>query len=242
MAKHWTAEEIMNLARGFQPACLLAAGAELGMFAALAEEPMTAKMLAQKLQTDLRATTIVADALAALELLKKDGESYCLALGVAEALTPTGKTSVLAMARHLANCLRSWAQLAKVTKTGQAAEHVPSIRGAEADTQSFIEAMNDISGPMADPLVGEIAPADFKHLLDLGAGPGTWTIAFLRNNPQARATIFDRPEVIPIAREHIATAGLEERVSFVGGDFNSDAVLPSGADLAWVSAIVHQNS
>ena len=221
MAKHWTAEEIMNLGRGFQPACLLTAAAELGMFAVLAAEPMTAETLAQKLQTDLRATTIVADALAAVELLKKDGESYCLAPGVAEALTATGKTSVLAMAQHLANCLRSWAQLARITKTGQAAEHVPSIRGAEADTQSFIEAMNDISGPMADPLVGEIAPADFKHLLDLGAGPGTWTIAFLGNNPTAIATIFDLPEVIPIAREHIAAAGLEERVSFVDGDFNS---------------------
>ncbi len=83
MVKHWTAEEIMNLARGFQPGCLVAAAAELGMFAVLAEEPMTAQTLAQKLQTDLRATTIVADALAALELLKKDGESYSLGLGVA---------------------------------------------------------------------------------------------------------------------------------------------------------------
>ena len=183
MPKEWTAEDIMNLAHGFQPACLLAAAAELDIFTTLAEQPLTAEVLAQKLQTDLRATTILADALAALELLNKQGQSYSLAPGIANALTPTGSESVLAMIQHLANCLRKWAQLAKTTKTGQPEETAPSIRGPEADTQSFIEAMNDICLPTADPLVREIAPTGFHHLLDLGAGPATWTIAFLRTNP-----------------------------------------------------------
>ena len=36
-------------------------------------------------------------------------------------------------------------------------------------------------------------------------------------------------------------AGMADRVRLVPGSFYTDA-LPSGADLAWVSAIVHQNS
>jgi hypothetical protein len=39
----------------------------------------------------------------------------------------------------------------------------------------------------------------------------------------------------------MAQAGLRDRVRFVAGDFYEDQ-LPSGCDLAWVSAIVHQNS
>lgn len=242
MAKHWTSEEIMNLARGFQTSCILAAAAELNVFSVLADKPLSAEDLAQKIQSDLRATTILADALAATELLDKQGQCYALAKGTAQSLTTTGSQSVLAMIQHLANCLRSWAQLAKVTKTGQPEETGPSIRGSAGDTQSFIEAMDDLCRPMAESLVGEIAPGEFKHLLDIGAGPATWTIAFLRANPNAIATVFDRPEVIPIAHERIIAAGLEDRVTFVTGDFYADVPLPTGADLAWVSAIVHQNS
>jgi len=59
--------------------------------------------------------------------------------------------------------------------------------------------------------------------------------------PQAQATLFDLPHVIPMARRRLAAAGLESRVKLVAGNFMHD-VLPPGADLAWVSAIVHQNS
>lgn len=56
-----------------------------------------------------------------------------------------------------------------------------------------------------------------------------------------RATLFDRPEVIPLARERLAAAGLARRVRLVEGDFYTDE-LPGGHDLALVSAIIHQNS
>ena len=65
---------------------------------------------------------------------------------------------------------------------------------------------------------------------------------FLRAVPEARATIYDFPEVIPLSHRRIEAAGLGDRVDLVAGDFYTDSALPAGADLAWVSAIVHQNS
>jgi hypothetical protein len=59
--------------------------------------------------------------------------------------------------------------------------------------------------------------------------------------PGAVATLFDLPAVIPMARQRVAEAGLEDRVTFAPGDFYVDP-LPTGADFAWISAIVHQNS
>ena len=44
-----------------------------------------------------------------------------------------------------------------------------------------------------------------------------------------------------VARERIARSGFGDRVDLVEGDFYDDP-LPSGADLAWVSAIVHQHA
>jgi len=78
-------------------------------------------------------------------------------------------------------------------------------------------------------------------LLDVGGASGTWTITFLRAYPEATATLFDLPHVIPMAEERLAAAGVGARVHLVAGDFTTKS-LPAGADLAWVSAIVHQNS
>ena len=78
-------------------------------------------------------------------------------------------------------------------------------------------------------------------MLDIGGGPGTWTIAFLRAAPEAGATLFDLPAAVSIAKKNFAEAGLADRVTLVEGNFYTDA-LPEGADLAWLGAICHQNS
>ncbi|MBM3888684.1 MAG: methyltransferase domain-containing protein [Verrucomicrobia bacterium] len=241
MPKTWTADEIHQLTRGFQPACVLIAAADLDLFAVLADAPLAADEIARRLSTDLRATTILLDALTALELLTKHDGRYALAAGVADALTQRGAHSMLAMVRHMGVCMRRWAQLARVTQTGRPAVCAASIRGETGDQESFIEAMDNICAPIAAQIVADLRGPNFQHLLDIGGGSGTWTIAFLRANPAATATLFDLPQVLPMAKRRLSQAGLRERVALVAGDFYTDA-LPQGADLAWISAISHQNS
>jgi SAM-dependent methyltransferase len=47
--------------------------------------------------------------------------------------------------------------------------------------------------------------------------------------------------VIPMADKRLRGLGLRDRVELAAGGFMTDP-LPPGADLAWVSAVVHQNS
>ncbi len=241
MAKVWSRDEVLELARSYQGACVLAAAADLDLFRALAGEPMPAATLARRLPADERATTVLLDALAALSLLDKHGGVYSLPEPVAGALGGTGEGSVLSMVQHQANCLRRWATLASTVKAGRPGGRAPSVRGEAADREAFVLAMNDISGPIADAVIRHVEPLEFRCLLDVGGGSGTWTVAFLRACPSGRAILFDLPEAIPLARLRFAEAGLAERVTLAAGDFYRDA-LPPGADLAWVSAIVHQNS
>ena len=241
MPKQWTAEEVLIAVRAFQPACILTAAAELDVFSVLWKRPMSAKSLAGKLNSDIRATTILLDAMAALGLLAKKGDDFSVPAEVAVLLTETGSGNILPAVRHLGNCLRRWSQLAQVTHTGKPADREPSIRGEAADCAAFIGAMDNFSAPLVCQVIDCLGPLTFRHLLDIGGGPGTWTIAFLRAAPKARATLFDLPEVIPLARQRIADAGLSDRVSLVAGDFYVDA-LPAGADFAWLSGVAHQNS
>jgi len=242
MPTQWTEAELWKIASGYRAASVLLAAAELDVFAALADGPRTAGELASAIDGDRRATEILADALAGLDVLVKQNGRYGLAGGVAVVLTADGAESDLALARHVANCQRSWAQLARVVRTGRPAEHPPSIRGEAGDVASFIEAMDNASRAAAPTVVADLGPPAFRHLLDVGGGPGTWTAAFLAASPTSTATLYDRPEALAIAERHLAAAGVLDRVTLAAGDFDADASLPGGADLAWVSAIVHMNS
>jgi SAM-dependent methyltransferase len=241
MSRKLTAEQLLGMVRSFQPTCVIVAGAELDVFTKLRARPMTAVQLSAKIGADERAMTALLDALAALKVLAKSGRRYRVPPAVGQVLVEGGKGCQLGMVRHLANCLRRWDQLARVVKTGRPADREPSILGEAGDTESFIRAMHEVSDPMAGPLVRAVKVGKFRHLLDVGGGSGTWTIAFLRAASKAKATIFDLPDVIPMARRRMARAGLSGRVRLVGGDLEVDE-LPKSADLAWVSAIVHMNS
>jgi hypothetical protein len=241
MTMKWTADQLLEQVRGFQPACIITAAADLDLFTILNHTPATAGTVADKIAADSRATAVLLDALAALGLLAKKADVYKVPADVAELMTADSPRNVLGSVRHQGNCLRRWDQLARVVQTGRPARREPSIRGEAGDIESFITAMNEFSGPMAPAIVEKLLPLRFQRLLDIGGASGTWTIAFLRAVPDATAVLFDLPEVLPLARDRLTRAGLADRVSLVAGNFYTDD-LPGGADFAWLSAIAHQNS
>ncbi len=235
-----TREQILEMAASFCPACVLGAAAELNVFAAIGDGQLSLDEVAGRLQSDRRATRMLLDALVAVRMLEKQADQYSLPEGLRPLLTEGSPGSVLPMIHHSMNILRNWTQLAWVVKAGIPGPRVASIRGFEADRAAFIAAMHVVSDPIADDLVARLRPLEFKHVLDVGGASGTWTFAFLRANPRARATIFDLPDAIQQARDRFADTEFADRVAFAAGDFYRDE-LPAGADLAWVSAIIHQH-
>jgi len=241
MGSTWTPEKVLELARDHQPSCVLATAADWDVFTALRAQPRSADELAGELHVDARGLTVLLDALTAMSLLHKVDGRYSVPPDVADLLARDGERSVLPMIQHQANCLRRWAQLARVVQTGMPADDVGSVRGPAADREAFIGAMHTICKPVADEVIADLGPRPFRHLLDIGGASGTWTITWLRAVPGATATLFDLPEVVPLAARRLVEEGLADRVTLVPGDFETDE-LPAGADLAWLSAICHQNS
>ncbi|MFC1781274.1 hypothetical protein ACFLZ8_03325, partial [Planctomycetota bacterium] len=56
MIKQWTAQDVMSLSRSFQPACILAAAADLNIFTQVSKNQMTAAQMASQLNINPRAT------------------------------------------------------------------------------------------------------------------------------------------------------------------------------------------
>jgi SAM-dependent methyltransferase len=234
-------EQILEMSGGFMSACVLGAACELDVFTLLGDASMSARSLAEKLKADQRASGVLLDAVAALGLLDKREGLYSVPAELRPLLTEGSPETLLPGIRHRVNVLRGWSQLAWVAKAGIPAPRPASIRGWQADRGAFVAAMHAYSGPLADGLVARLGPPQFAHLLDVGGASGTWTLAFLRAMPGAKATVFDLPDAIALARDRIAGTEFADRIELVAGDFCIDD-LPGGADFAWVSAIVHQQS
>jgi predicted O-methyltransferase YrrM len=234
-------EAILKLARQFMESRILLSAAEMNLFTLLDGMPSTAKDLAGTLNADLRSLTILLDALAAMGLLSKKEDMYLSALDAAPFLTDKSPRSVLPMILHAAHLWESWSDLTPIVK-GAGLTEAPASSDRDADElRAFIGAMHVAGTPLAQKIVTAIQPGPARTLIDVGGASGTYTIAFLRAAPEMKATLFDRPAVIQIARERLVEAGMLDRVRLVAGDFYEDE-LPGGHDLAVLSAIIHQNS
>jgi SAM-dependent methyltransferase len=239
--EHFTTASILALARDFMACRILLTGAELDLFTLLVTTPLNTGAIAARTGTNLRALAMLLDALTALGLLVKEKEAYRCPPPVARLLSASEPESVLPMILHSAHLWHRWTQLTEIVRGAQTPKRIhPSTRDA-GELNAFIEAMHVVAGPRAREIADAVDTTSVRTFLDVGCGPGTYTIAFVRATPGMHATLFDLPDVVRIARRHVEEAGLLDRVSFVAGNFDREE-LPGGYDLALVSAIIHQNS
>ncbi|OPY92676.1 MAG: Demethylspheroidene O-methyltransferase [Syntrophaceae bacterium PtaU1.Bin231] len=233
--------DILRMARGFMESRILLSGAELDLFTLLQHTPLGVEEAARKTGAEPRRLAILLDALAAMGLLVKSGDTYRTADDMVPLLSADSPRSVLPMVLHMVHIWNRWSGLTRILTSGDVPSSGENLFGDPRELRAFIGAMNVVAEPMAPGIIEAVAPGRAKRLLDVGGASGTYTIAFLRATPGMKATLFDRPGVIEMARERIRAAGLLDRVDLVAGDFYRDE-FPPGHDLAFLSAIIHQNS
>jgi len=234
-------EEVLRLSQNFMESRILLSGAELKLFTILNPAPLSAQEVASRIGADLRALTILLDALSAMGLLVKQRGTYQCKDSVSPFLSEGAPNSVLPMVLHAAHLWKRWSGLTDAVRGPMVSKDAAKSSQSAEDLRAFIGAMNVIATPRASEIVAAINPHSSKILLDVGGASGTYTIAFLQAVPEMKATLFDKPEVIEMARERLNKAGVLNRVTLVPGDFYQDE-FPHGHDLAFVSAIIHQNS
>jgi SAM-dependent methyltransferase len=234
-------EEILRLAQSFMESRILHSAAELNLFAILEQAPLSAQEVASRIGGDARALSVLLDAVAAMGLLAKRGQTYRCQRPVSQFLAQGSSDSILPMVLHMASLWPRWSRLTDIAKgVGAAKAEFDFSRRAE-ELRAFIGAMHAIGAPLAKRIVAAVEPGGSRALLDVGGGSGTYAIAFLRAVPEMRATVFDLPEVIEMARERLGSEGLLHRATLVAGSFHKDE-FPGGHDLALISAIIHSNS
>lgn len=239
-AKH-TSDSILKTSRDFQESRILLCGAELDLFTLLAEKTLNAVSVAEERNADPRGISILLDALSALGYLNKTDGQYQTEPAAVPFLSADSPGSLLPIILHQGRVWQSWSRITDIVLGKSTAGMNKTGALAEGSIESFIGAMHVIASKKAPEVVAAVEPGDARRLLDVGGASGTYTLAFLAAVPEMRATLFDLPSVIEMARSRVQAAGMEDRVRLVSGDFYKDP-LPAGHDLALLSAIIHQNS
>ena len=237
---------------GYATDLLAVAATDFDVFGRLARGPKSFDELRAEIGLAERAANVLVTALRALDLVVANADGKLdLTPAAREHLVPGAYFEVGGYIGLVADAPNVRA-LAERLKTNRPAEHRADDQGAAFIFREGMESAMDressarrltlsLAGRaknVAPYLAANVPLAGAKLLLDVGGGTGIYAIACVQQNPALRAVVWDRPEVLKVAREMVDAYGVADRVELVPGDMFADPV-PAGADVILLSNVLH---
>jgi len=237
---------------------VLAAALRSGLVDAIAVPGgRTAEETALAVEGDLRASRVMLDALVDVGVAERaggaelgdDGTYRLTDLGRAHLIEPApGGAASPELERssllHQAHKFEGWLRLADIVKEGRGSVGSTSPAGdagahrrTPARLRAFVRTMGEGDPAVPEEVVTrclEYAGPHIRDMIDVGGAVGHMARLFADHGVQA--TLFDRPEVLPEAREFLGVRA--EGIRMLGGDFTE--ALPAGPfDLAYLGNVYH---
>ncbi len=233
---------LMRLALAYRSSMVLFAASELDVFTPLANGGMSAEDIARACGAQPEPTRMLLDACAAEGLLTRTGELFSNT-PLADAYLVNGRPAYIAHGLKFAEDLYpAWGRLADTVRTGRPAMPQGTMLGEDkAKTRAFVYAMHERARGISAVLPHNADFSGRRRLLDVGGGPGTYSIALVRQTPGLTSTVLDLPGVLEVTREIVAEHGAADRIELRSGDYQS-APFGSGYDAALLSGIMHRET
>lgn len=241
---------IMAMATGYWNSVSLLTAVRLGLFNVLAEGAQTAARIASCIGGDSRAVGMLLDACAALELVERSADPAAPADSAlytnsraADAYLVDGRPGYIGSAiLWSADQYLDWARLPETVKTGKPAAPPLHLGDDPELTRTFVLGMHNRAAGIARGVIHFIDLQGCGSLLDVGGGPGTYSVLLTGKYPELQATVLDLPGVLTVAKELIKLAGASERVLLRPGDAVTDSYGEAEFDAVLFSGVLHQMS
>ena len=223
---------ILQTGFGFWSSKVLLTAVEFDVFTRLAGRRMTGPELGAELGLHSRGIKDFFDAIVAMRFLERDGEGATAKYSSTEATalyldrkSPCYIGGILVMLNE--RLFKFWDDLPEALRTGKPQNEVKHGRAGmfeelysdPARLELFMEAMAGLSRLNFEAFAAKFDFSPYQILCDIGGATGLLSIEVARKQPYIRCISFDLPVVEPIARKHIDSAGLCERVVTANGDF-----------------------
>lgn len=240
-----TPDHIFQLGFAYWGSKTLLSAVELGLFTALAKEPLDGETLRQRLGLHPRSASDFFDALVALGLLERRDGRYAntpetnLFLDRAK---PSYVGGFLEMSS--VRLFGFWGSLTEALRTGQpqnegktGGDFFAALYQDPVRLKGFAHAMTGISLGSAREIAREFPWDQYRTFADIGTAAGGLPVQVALAHPHLTGVGFDLPQLGPIFDEYVASFGLQGRLRFQPGSFFADP-LPS-ADVLVMGHILH---
>ncbi|HZN45129.1 MAG TPA: class I SAM-dependent methyltransferase [Nitrospiraceae bacterium] len=231
-----TFEDFRDTVSAYRLPGVIISALELDLFTAIGRKSRPVADLAKTMRVSERGLDILCRNLAMCGLLTKRGARYRNSRLAATELNRTHSAYRGAYIELLRNHWGDWLRLTDSVRTGLPVD--PETMENTEYRRQFTWAMHYRSRDVAPEVARKISLRGARTLLDLGGGPGTYALAFLKRNAQLQATVCDRPAALDVARQVAASEGAGARLSYLPLDFMTDP-LQGHYDVIWYSNVLH---
>lgn len=245
MSEQLAPDRIMELGTAFWGSKTLLSAVELGLFSELANGPLDADTLRDRLGLHSRSARDFFDALVALGMLERDGDRYANT-SETDLFLDRAKPSYIGGVLEMANArlYGFWGSLAEGLRTGQPQNEARTgdnffevLYSDTARLRQFMHAMTGLSMGAARAMAQKFPWQKYQTFIDIGAAEGGLPVQIALAHPHLSGGGFDLPSVGPIFDEYVASSGLSDRLRFYPGDFFTDPV--PQADVLVMGHILH---
>jgi SAM-dependent methyltransferase len=212
--------ELLETAERFFDSVILFALYETGVLKVLASGPKTLNDIQVKINGNLETLRATLDAAVALEVLSKKGDRYAASEVLLDCLGREESSAYLGeWVAFLHALAKPLLQLGEAVQTGSTPGALfEDMSGDDVPFKRMTAAMDAYARGRGFEIAELIDFSQTRRLLDLGCGPGTYSLAIMQRNPQVRATLLDLPGPIAEARRSPAARKMADRLEFVAID------------------------
>ncbi len=239
------ARQLVELIGGNWATQAIGVAARLGLADQVAAGVTRVDALARACDCDASALYRLLRGLAALGVLKLDGDGRCSLTAAGELLRRDAPLGLNAHAQWWSQqAWAVWSDLMGSVRTGRSMRQrergQKGFDHLDADAESahlFHRSMVELTRLVAVDLARSPALPDAGVVMDLGGGHGELLAEVLRARPRLRGVLFDLDHAAAGAQTHLCEAGVTERVTVTAGDFF--AALPGPVDVVLLKSVLH---
>jgi SAM-dependent methyltransferase len=236
--------DLAGLAGAHAAARAIQVAVKLGLFDALASGARRADQLAHALACDARALELLANAITALGLLNRHSGAFDLTPAARRFLVSSSPEYLGGMILFDEAIFPLWSRLEDSIRSGAPARTPDMFQNRPEETRRFIHAMDGLVRSRGDAvwMAENIDLSATTAIADLGGGPGTYLVEFMRRWPHLKGAILDLPATLAITREILKERNsVTPRIELIEYDYRSRE-MPAGFDAIFLSNIIHSEN
>jgi hypothetical protein len=223
-------DRILELSFAFFGSKTLLSAAELGLFTELANGPLDAEALRQRLGLHPRAARDFFDALVAVDLLAREDDQYCNTPETDRYLD-RAKPSYIGGWLEMTNdrLYPFYGALTEGLRTGQpqnetqaGEDFFAALYQDPARLRQFASSMTGVSMGTARALAHRFPWGTVRTVVDVGTAQGNLPVQLALVHEHLTGGGFDLPAIAPVFADYVAAFGLGDRLRFYPGDFFVD--------------------